>query len=70
MLPDTLRASRWLAAFHAQVAGDLMPALMVMWLLNDCTRPGPHRRADAARLRGRQRSALGRVIEAITHSPY
>jgi YVTN family beta-propeller protein len=70
MLPDTLRASRWLAAFHAQVAGDSMPALTVMWLPNDHT-SGARTGAPTPRAYVADNDlALGRVIEAITHSPY
>jgi len=67
-VPDTARAARWIAAFRAQVAGDSMPALTILWLPNDHTagaRPGAHTpRAYVAD----NDLALGRVIEALSHS--
>jgi YVTN family beta-propeller protein len=69
-VPDTLRAERWLAAFQRQVAADSMPALSILWLPNDHTsgaRTGkPTPRAYAAD----NDLALGRIVEAITQSPY
>lgn len=69
-IPDTLRAARWIAEFEAQVAGDSMPALTILWLPNDHTagaRAGsPTPRAYVAD----NDLALGRVIETLTHSRY
>ena len=69
-VPDTVRAARWIAEFQAQVAGDSMPALTILWLPNDHTagaRAGsPTPRAYVAD----NDLALGRVVEALTHSGY
>jgi len=69
-VPDTRRAERWIEEFRAQVAGDSMPALTIIRLPNDHTagaRGGfPTPRAYVAD----NDLALGRVIEAITHSRY
>ena len=69
-VPDTLRAERWLAEFRREVAGDSLPALSIVWLPNDHTagaRAGmPTPRACAAD----NDLALGRMVEAIAHSPY
>jgi hypothetical protein len=69
-VPDTRRAERWIADFRAQIAGDSMPALTILRLPNDHTagaRAGsPTPRAYVAD----NDLALGRVIEAITHSRY
>jgi len=69
-IPDARRADRWIAAFAAQVAGDSMPALTILWLPNDHTsgaRAGmPTPRAYVAD----NDLALGRIVEALTRSPY
>lgn len=69
-ISDSVRAARWIAEFHAQVAGDSMPALSVLWLPNDHTagaRPSsPTPRAYMAI----NDLALGRIVEAVTQSRY
>src|SRR5262249_35619516 len=69
-IPDARRAERWIAGFRAQESGDSMPALTIMWLPNDHTagvKPGaPTPRAYVAD----NDLALGRVIEALSHSRY
>jgi DNA-binding beta-propeller fold protein YncE len=67
---DTVRAARWIEEFRAQIAGDSMPALTLMWLPNDHTAgaransPTPRAYVAANDL------ALGRIVEAITRSRY
>ena len=67
---DTLRAGLWIREFNAQVAGDSLPALTLLRLPNDHTagaRAGsPTPRAYMAD----NDLALGRVIEALSRSPY
>ena len=69
-IPDTVRAARWIEQFRGQVAGDSMPALTILRLPNDHTAGAsaafPTPRAFVAD----NDLALGRVIEALTHSPY
>jgi hypothetical protein len=69
-VPDTARAERWIEEFRAQVAGDSMPALTLLRLPNDHTagaRSGaPTPRAYVAD----NDRALGRVVEALSRSPY
>ncbi len=67
---DTLRVERWIADFHAQEAGDSIPALTLLWLPGDHTagaRAGaPTPRAYVAD----NHLAPGRVIETLSHSRY
>jgi hypothetical protein len=67
-VPDSLRAARWIEAFHAQIAGDSFPALTILRLPNDHTAGAkagsPTPRAYVAD----NDLALGRVIEALSHA--
>jgi hypothetical protein len=69
-IPDSVRAARWIAAFRNQVAGDSLPALTILRLPNDHTAGArfgsPTPRAYVAD----NDFALGRVVEALTHSRY
>jgi YVTN family beta-propeller protein len=68
--PDSVRAARWIEAFHAQVAGDSMPALTIMKLPNDHTAGGTAKAPTPRVFLADNDLALGRMIEALTHSPY
>lgn len=69
-IPDQRRADRWLEVFAGWEKDGKMPALQILRLPNDHTqgaRPGaPTPRAYAAD----NDLALGRVIEALSHSRY
>ena len=69
-IPDQKRVDVWLKEFQAYVAGDSLPALTFLWLPSDHTSG-----ADAGKPTPRAHVAdndlaLGRVIEALTHSPF
>ena len=69
-ISDTTRVAEWLKEFRAQVAGDSMPALTIIYLPNDHTagaRAGaPTPRAYAAA----SDFAVGQMADALTHSRY
>jgi DNA-binding beta-propeller fold protein YncE len=69
-IPDQLRADRWIAALDAWSAAGVMPTLQILRLPNDHTMGA---RADALTPRAYLADndlALGRVIEAVTRSPF
>src|SRR5262249_15060168 len=69
-IPDQRRADRWLATFAAQIHGDSMPALSILWLPNDHT-AGARRNMPTPRAYAADNDlALGRIVEALTHSRY
>ena len=67
---DSVRADRWIAAFHEQEAIDSFPALSIVYLPNDHTAGGragsPTPRAYVAD----NDLALGRIVEAVSRSRY
>ena len=74
--PDQLRADEFLSEFkdfvraHKQGYGEELPALMIMHLPNDHTggtRPG--KPTPAASVADND-LALGRIVDAVSHSPY
>jgi YVTN family beta-propeller protein len=69
-IPDQHRADLWLAEFNDYVRHGAMPTLETIWLPRDHTagaRPGFNTpRAMAAD----NDYALGRIVEAVSHSPY
>ncbi len=68
-VPDTTRAQHWIAEFQKQVAGDSMPRLTILRLPNDHT-AGAKAGAPTPRAYVADNDlALGRVVEAISHSP-
>ena len=69
-VPDTVRASRWLEEFRGQVAGDSMPRLMILKLPNDHTAGGKAGALSPRAFAADNDLALGRIVEAVTRSPY
>lgn len=69
-VPDTVRAARWIEEFRGQVAGDSMPALTILRLPNDHTSGGKAGAPTPRAFVADNDLALGRVIEALTHSRY
>jgi YVTN family beta-propeller protein len=69
-IPDTVRAARWIEQFRGQVAGDSMPALTILRLPNDHTAGASAHSPTPRAFVADNDLALGRVIEALTHSPY
>lgn len=69
-IPDQRRADEWLVRFRGWVEAGSMPALQIVYLPQDHTSgatPGaPTPRAMVAD----NDLALGRVVEALTHSPF
>lgn len=69
-IPDQRRADEWLARLHDWVEAGSMPAFQIVYLPQDHTAgatPGaPTPRAMVAD----NDLALGRIIEALTHSPF
>jgi len=68
-VPDTVRAERWIEEFRAQVAGDSMPALSMLWLPNDHTAGARAKSPTPRAYVAVNDLALGRMVEALTHSP-
>ena len=69
-IPDSVRAARWIAAFRNEVAGDSMPALSILWLPNDHTAGALKGRPTPRAYVAENDLALGRIVEALTHSRY
>jgi phospholipase C len=69
-IPDQRRADEWLARFRGWVEAGSMPALQIVYLPQDhtsgATAGAPTPRAMVAD----NDLALGRVVEALTHSPF
>jgi DNA-binding beta-propeller fold protein YncE len=69
-ISDQLRADVWLKEFHQFVRGGNLPALEIIHLPGDHTSGGrPGRRTPKAYMADND-LALGRMVEAVSNSPY
>ena len=69
-IPDQKRVDIWMAEFNRFVADQSMPALQIMSLPNDHTSgTTPERRTPRAHMADND-LALGRMVEAVSTSPY
>jgi DNA-binding beta-propeller fold protein YncE len=69
-ITDQVRVEAWLKEFQQFVTSGSLPALTFLWLPNDHT-AGAKSRAPTPRAYVADNDlALGRVIEALSHSPY
>ena len=69
-IADTVRSARWLDQFQAQVAGDSLPALTVLWLPNDHTAGARAQSPTPRAYLAINDLALGHIVEAVSRSPY
>jgi YVTN family beta-propeller protein len=69
-VPDQARADAWLAEFRGFVAADTMPALTILRLPNDHTAGASAGAPTPRAYMADNDLALGRVIEALSHSPF
>ena len=69
-IPDQRRADIWLAQFRQWVAEGRMPALQVMHLPRDHTSGGAAGQLTPRTMVADNDLALGRIIEALTRSPF
>lgn len=68
--PDQLRADVWLREFNAYVANRNLPALEIVRLPNDHTSGGAEGKPTPRAYMADNDYALGRILEAVSHSPY
>jgi len=64
-IPDQFRVDQWQQDFNKDVAAGKVPALTTLWIMCDHTGGPPGVAAEQAD----NDLAVGRIIEAITHSP-
>jgi hypothetical protein len=69
-VPDQRRADVWLADFQADVAAGRMPTLEIMHLPNDHTAGARAGRPTPKAYMADNDLALGRIVEALTRSPF
>jgi len=67
-IPDQYRVDQWLPVFHQQKKSGNMPKLTFMWLMTDHT-TGTNVPDPVAQVADND-LAVGRVAEAVSHSPY
>jgi YVTN family beta-propeller protein len=63
-IPDQFRVDLWLQDFQKDVAGGTVPALSVLWVMDDHTGGPPTAAAEQAD----NDLAIGRIIDYISHS--
>ncbi len=70
-IPDQYRVDYWLPRFRHQLSNDTVPALTLFWLSSDHTGGGggPGASPTAAAQQADNDLAVGRIVEAISHSP-
>jgi hypothetical protein len=68
--PDQKRADVWIAEFERFVRDRNMPQLEVMWLPNDHLAAGRPGKCTPRACMSDNDLALGRIVEALSHSPY
>jgi YVTN family beta-propeller protein len=64
-IPDQFRVDLWVQDFNKDVAAGTVPALSILWIMDDHTGGPPTPRAQQAD----NDLAVGRIIEYISHSP-
>jgi YVTN family beta-propeller protein len=64
-IPDQFRVDLWLQDFNSDVAGGTVPALSILWIMDDHTGGPPTPDAEQAD----NDLAVGRIIDYISHSP-
>jgi YVTN family beta-propeller protein len=64
-IPDQFRADQWSQDFNKDVAAGKVPALETLWIMCDHTGGPP----GVAAAQADNDLAVGRIIDAITHSP-
>jgi len=69
-VPDQKRVDAWLAEFNRYVADGKLPALEIMSLPNDHTAGGAAKKPTPRAYMADNDLALGRMVEALSHSPY
>jgi len=67
---DQTRVDVWLKEFQQFVTSGTLPALTFLWLPNDHTTGAKSRAPTPRAMVADNDLALGRVIEALSHSPY
>jgi DNA-binding beta-propeller fold protein YncE len=69
-IKDQVRADAWLAEFRDYVKKGEMPALQILWLPQDHTAGGQAGMPTPAACFADNDLALGRIIEALSNSPF
>jgi len=69
-IPDQRRADLWLEEFAGQVREKNLPALETIWLPRDHTAGGRPGFNTPRAMMADNDLALGRIVEAVSHSPY
>ncbi|MBV8708056.1 MAG: bifunctional YncE family protein/alkaline phosphatase family protein, partial [Acidobacteriaceae bacterium] len=64
-IPDQFRVDLWLQDFNKDVAAGTVPALSILWVMDDHTGGPPTPQAEQAD----NDLAIGRMIDYISHSP-
>ncbi len=64
-IPDQFRVDLWVQDFNKDVADDKVPALSILWIMDDHTGGPPTVHAEQAD----NDLAVGRIIDYISHSP-
>jgi len=64
-IPDQFRVDLWLQDFNKDVAAGKVPALSILWVIDDHTGGPPTPQAEQAD----NDLAIGRIIDYISHSP-
>jgi YVTN family beta-propeller protein len=64
-IPDQFRVDLWVQDFNKDVAGGTVPALSMLWIMDDHTGGPPTPDAEQAD----NDLAVGRIIDYISHSP-
>ncbi len=64
-IPDQFRVDLWLQNFNADVQNNTVPALSVLWIMDDHTGGPPSAVAEQAD----NDLAVGRIVDYISHSP-
>jgi YVTN family beta-propeller protein len=64
-IPDQFRVDLWLQDFNKDVAAGTVPALSILWIMDDHTGGPPTPQAQQAD----NDLAVGRIIDYISHSP-
>jgi len=63
-IPDQFRVDLWVQDFHKDVAAGTVPALSILWIMDDHTGGPPTPQAEQAD----NDLAIGRIIDHISHS--
>jgi len=69
-ISDCERVEVWQREFEAYVAGGSLPALTILWLPSDHTSGAAAGKRTPRACMADNDLALGRVVDAVTHSPY